>query len=206
LTAAEERIGGAGDLSATIQAAQSGDEDAFRRIYRRIQPALLRYARVLVGSDAEDVTSETWLQIARGFGSFTGGEDEFRAWSATIMRNRALDHLRQARRRPVIALPDEILAELNTYPDTADQALRKLASQRALRMIASLPPDQAEAVLLRVVMGLDANSAAQVLGKRSGAVRTAAYRGLRRLGEMLHAEQRRDMIPQQRDPDHGGRV
>jgi len=41
-------------------------------------------------------------------------------------------------------------------------------------------------VLLRVVVGLDAASAAEVLGKRSGAVRTAAYRGLKRLAERLN--------------------
>jgi RNA polymerase sigma-70 factor (ECF subfamily) len=48
-----------------------------------------------------------------------------------------------------------------------------------------LPPDQAEAVLLRVVVGLDAESAGKVLGKRAGAVRTAAYRGLRTLASRL---------------------
>ena len=53
------------------------------------------------------------------------------------------------------------------------------------RLIATLPPDQAEAVLLRVVVGLDAASAGRVLGKRPGAVRTAAHRGLRRLAELL---------------------
>jgi RNA polymerase sigma-70 factor (ECF subfamily) len=45
--------------------------------------------------------------------------------------------------------------------------------------------DQAEAVMLRVVLGLDAQAAAKVLGKRPGAVRMAAHRGLRRLAETL---------------------
>jgi RNA polymerase sigma-70 factor, ECF subfamily len=40
-------------------------------------------------------------------------------------------------------------------------------------------------VLLRVVLGLDAKHAAEVLGKRPGAVRTAAYRGLNRLATLL---------------------
>jgi RNA polymerase sigma-70 factor (ECF subfamily) len=44
-----------------------------------------------------------------------------------------------------------------------------------------LPREQAEAVFLRVVVGLDAKTAARVLGKRPGAVRTSAYRGVRRL-------------------------
>jgi len=52
-------------------------------------------------------------------------------------------------------------------------------------LIARLPRDQGEAVLLRAVMGLDAKTAAKVLGKRSGAVRTAAYRGLRGLAAYL---------------------
>ncbi|GAB3842628.1 hypothetical protein GCM10029963_16000 [Micromonospora andamanensis] len=52
-------------------------------------------------------------------------------------------------------------------------------------MIASLPPREAEAVLLRAVIGLDAETAGRVLGRRAGAVRTAAHRGLRRLALLL---------------------
>jgi RNA polymerase sigma-70 factor (ECF subfamily) len=54
-----------------------------------------------------------------------------------------------------------------------------------VEFIATLPRDQAEAVLLRVVMGLDAQAVAAVMGKRPGAVRTAVWRGLRKLGERL---------------------
>ncbi|HEX3592520.1 MAG TPA: hypothetical protein VHV74_23100, partial [Pseudonocardiaceae bacterium] len=53
------------DVSAAIALAQRGDERAFRVLYRAVQPRLLRYLRVLVGQDAEDVASEAWLQIAR---------------------------------------------------------------------------------------------------------------------------------------------
>src|SRR5262249_52672813 len=54
-------------------------------------------------------------------------------------------------------------------------------TERALALIRTLPPDQAEAVMLRVVVGLDVAATARVLGKRPGAVRIAAMRGLRRL-------------------------
>ena len=40
-------------------------------------------------------------------------------------------------------------------------------------------------MLLRVVVGLDGPAAARVLGKRAGAVRTAAHRGLKRLARQL---------------------
>ena len=56
-----------------------------------------------------------------------------------------------------------------------------VVKRHLLELIGTLPPDQAEAVLLRAVLGLDAATAGQVLGKRPGAVRTAASRGLRTL-------------------------
>lgn len=171
------------DLSSAVEAARHGDETAFRQLYRAIQPGLLRYLQVLVGGDAEDVASETWLHVVRDLRTFKGDGMGFRRWAVTIGRHRALDHLRRHQRRPVVAIPVEALVDLPGTEDTATSAMQTISTDAALSMIASLPPDQAEAVLLRVVIGLDAESAAQVLGKRSGAVRTAAYRGLRRLNE-----------------------
>ena len=69
--------------------------------------------------------------------------------------------------------------------DVVGAALERLDTDRALALIASLPTDQAEAVLLRVVIGLDAEAAGAVLGKRAGAVRTSAHRGLTRLRALL---------------------
>ncbi|MDX8148065.1 RNA polymerase sigma factor [Lentzea sp. BCCO 10_0061] len=170
-----------------LAAVRRGDEDAFRALYRDIQPKLLRYLQVLVGADAEDVASDAWLQIARDLGSFRGDLDGFRGWATTIARNRAMDHLRRQQRRPVVHGTVEDVAEPAGPEDTAQAALDSAATDAALALIARLPRDQAEAVLLRVVVGLDAKAAAKVLGKRAGAVRTAAHRGLRTLAEHLAA-------------------
>lgn len=177
------------DPSAALRAArEDGDEDAFRVLFRAVQPGLLRYLRVLVGDDAEDVASEAWLQIARDLATFRGDLDGFRGWAATIARNRALDHLRHERRRPASTGQDEQLAEVPAREDTAESAVDSIGTDAALALIATLPRDQAEAVLLRAVVGLDAPAAARVLGKRAGAVRTAAHRGLRKLADLLAAD------------------
>jgi RNA polymerase sigma-70 factor (ECF subfamily) len=173
------------DLSHAVADAQIGDENAFRVLYRAVQPGLLRYLAVLVGDDAEDVASEAWLQIARDLRSFRGDGDGFRGWAATVARHRAMDHLRQLRRRPRPGVPVDEVADLAAGDDTAGLALEAVSTDAALRLIATLPRDQAEAVLLRVVVGLDAPAAGRVLGKRAGAVRTAAHRGLRRLGAQV---------------------
>ncbi|WP_405636715.1 RNA polymerase sigma factor [Streptomyces sp. NBC_01178] len=183
-------LGDDAELTAAVLAAQDGDEDAFRAVYRAVQPRLLGYIRTLVGdSDAEDVASEAWLQIARDLDRFSGDADRFRGWTARIARNRSLDHLRMRSRRPAIGGDETELTTRAAESDTADDAIEALDTDRTMSLIAQLPQDQAEAVVLRVVVGLDAKSAAQALGKRPGAVRTAAHRGLKRLAELLGAEQ-----------------
>ncbi|MFJ8850170.1 RNA polymerase sigma factor [Streptomyces sp. NPDC102437] len=182
-------LGDDAELTAAVLAAQDGDEDAFRTVYRAVQPRLLGYIRTLVGEpDAEDVASESWLQIARDLDRFSGDADRFRGWAARIARNRALDHLRMRGRRPAIGGDESELSERPAESDTADEAMEALATGRTMSLIAQLPQDQAEAVVLRVVVGLDAKGAAQTLGKRPGAVRTAAHRGLKRLAELLRTD------------------
>ncbi|MEV7421178.1 MULTISPECIES: RNA polymerase sigma factor [unclassified Streptomyces] len=181
-------LGDDAELTAAVLAAQDGDENAFRTVYRAVHPRLLGYLRTLVGEpDAEDVASEAWLQIARDLDRFTGDADRFRGWTARIARNRALDHIRMRGRRPAVGADETELASKAAGSDTADEAMEALDTGRTMALIARLPQDQAEAVVLRVVVGLDAKSAAETLGKRPGAVRTAAHRGLKRLAELLAA-------------------
>ncbi|MDC0765933.1 RNA polymerase sigma factor [Streptomyces sp. HD] len=174
-----------GELGAAVARAQEGDETAFAVAYRLVQPGLLGYLRGLVGDDAEDVASDAWLEISRDLGRFKGDGAGFRGWSATIARHRALDHLRRQKVRPRSSALEQDVLELPGPHSTHDQALESISTERALDLVGGLPRDQAEAVLLRVVVGLDAPTAARVLGKRPGAVRTAAYRGLKRLAKQL---------------------
>ncbi|MER6789066.1 RNA polymerase sigma factor [Streptomyces sp. NPDC000658] len=175
-----------GELGAAVTRAQDGDEAAFAVAYRIVQPGLLGYLRGIVGDDAEDVASDAWLEIARDLGRFRGDGAGFRGWTATIARHRALDHLRRLRVRPRSAgLDQDAVLDLPAPQSTYDQVLESLSTAQALERVRGLPRDQAEAVLLRVVVGLDGPAAARVLGKRPGAVRTAAHRGLKRLAREL---------------------
>ncbi|GGT68173.1 DNA-directed RNA polymerase sigma-70 factor [Streptomyces coeruleorubidus] len=205
-------LGDDAELTAAVRAAQDGDETAFRTVYRTVHPRLLGYVRTLVGDpDAEDVTSEAWLQIARDLERFTGDADRFRGWAARIARNRALDHIRMRGRRPAIGGDETELTGRAAESDTADEAIEALATDGTFSLISRLPQDQAEAVVLRVVVGLDAKTAAETLGKRPGAVRTAAHRGLKRLAELLGEDPEADpesagvldALPPQREPRGG---
>jgi RNA polymerase sigma-70 factor (ECF subfamily) len=177
-------------LEGALHAARRGDEAGFVVLYRDLQPRLLRYASALVGADAEDVTAETWLQVARDMRAFSGDLDGFRGWVSTICRNRAMDAARTRTRRPAVPTDAATLADIPGRQDTCDAALDGLSTSWAMKHILALPRTEAEAVLLRAVIGLDAPSAGRVLGKRPGAVRVAAHRGLRRLARAIEDDRR----------------
>jgi RNA polymerase sigma-70 factor (ECF subfamily) len=168
----------------TLARAQAGDEAAFASIFRDVQPVLLRYLTV-IAPDAEDVAGDTWLQVAAGLARFRGGEQAFRAWLFTIARHRAADAGRTRSRRPAVPLVISEAAEQLVSPDAAEAALEAVSARAVVALIATLPREQAEIIMLRVVAGLEATEVARIVGKSPGAVRVAAHRGLRRLADLV---------------------
>jgi RNA polymerase sigma-70 factor, ECF subfamily len=168
-----------------LDAAAGGDEEAFGRLWRDLQPRLLRYFMVAAPAVAEDLASETWLGVVRGLGRFRGNEPAFRAWVFTIARHELLDWRRRAARRATEDLPANGLADQPAPDDPAAAALEGLSTRSALAQVATLPADQAEAIMLRVVAGLGVERVAAIMGKRPGTVRVLTHRGLRRLAERL---------------------
>jgi RNA polymerase sigma-70 factor (ECF subfamily) len=170
---------------AVLSAAVAGDVEAFGVLWRSAHPMLLRYLRVLCGEAAEDVASETWLRAIAKLGSFHGDEQGFRGWLVVIARNHARDVHRHAARRPETLSPDLSEHQMIITPDPAELVLERAGTEAALRLVATLPPDQAEMVALRVVVGLDVADVARIVGRSPGAVRVAVHRGLRTLAGHL---------------------
>lgn len=173
------------DFDRRLRAAQAGDEDSFSELFRSVQPRLLRYLRGIGGGLADDVAADTWLSVVRGLHRFRGDEAGWDAWVFTIARARLVDAQRKAGRTPV---PVDAEAALENRPDdtdVSDSVEEMFSTEAALALIAQLPRMQAEVVLLRHVVGLDVERTAQIVGKRPGAVRVAAHRGLRRLAEVV---------------------
>jgi RNA polymerase sigma-70 factor, ECF subfamily len=173
------------EFAAVLAAAQLGSEAAFSVLWRDGNPALLRYLRVIAPGGSEDVAAETWVQVVRGLSSFRGDERAWRAWLFTTARRRAIDESRRLSRHPVASLAELPRAREPRTEDAAGQAMENLGTAAALAAIATLPPLQAEVILLRVLAGLDTEAVAQMVGRTPGAVRVAAHRGLRRLAQAL---------------------
>lgn len=180
-------------FQAILAAAQDGGEWAVATLYRWLHPALISFLRGRAGDDADDVASETWLAVARGLTTFSGDETAFRSWVFTVAHRRLIDHHRTAARRPATRSlgpvegdgPDARL-DLPGGDDTAAAVEAALIGSEAVRrVVALLPPDQAEIVLLRVVADLPVEQVATITKRRPGTVRVLQHRALRRLADRL---------------------
>ena len=168
-----------------LRLAALGDGAAFATLWRDTHPPLLRYLWVAAGDAAEDLASEVWLEVARRLDRFRGGEPEFRGWLFTLARRRLIDQRRYETRHPELPTGDDARLDGPAADDTVAAALEDISTEAALAFIATLPRDQAEIIVLRVVVGLDATQVAKIVGKSPGAVRIAAHRGLRTLTARL---------------------
>jgi RNA polymerase sigma-70 factor (ECF subfamily) len=173
------------DFAALLAAAQCGSEQAFSVLWRDVNPALLRYLRVVAAEHAEDVAAETWVQVVRGLPRFTGDETAWRAWLFTTARRRLLDQVRLRKRHPSEPLDEISPMDIPRTADAEQVAMDHMATESAMALLSRLPEQQAEVVFLRVVAGLDTEAVAEILGRSPGAVRVAAHRGLKKLATLL---------------------
>jgi RNA polymerase sigma-70 factor, ECF subfamily len=178
------------DLQVLIGAACAGDENAFATLWRHFNPGVVRFLTSLAGpDDAADVASAVWLEVVRGLDRFSGNEAGFRAWLFSIARSRLIDLRRARGRRPQSARePEDSDGGAVADADPAEVHEGRFGTDAAIELIGTLPPDQAEVLLLRVVADLDVATVAELVGKRPGTVRVLAHRGLRRLAARLEAE------------------
>jgi RNA polymerase sigma-70 factor (ECF subfamily) len=175
------------DFTDTLEAAQRGREWALAALWRAFNPRVVRFLHGRDPVAAEDIASETWIRASRSLRAFEGNEAEFRGWLFTIARRTSIDWQRRRARRPsTVTL--EAVAEVADHDDPADRAAGAQELERLLGLVARLPRDQTDVVLLRIVAGLDVGAVAEVMGKRAGTVRVIQHRALRRLAEMLEAE------------------
>jgi RNA polymerase sigma-70 factor, ECF subfamily len=171
----------ADDFDDELVRARSGDETAFMRLWENLHPRLLRYLRVFGCDEVDDVASETWLQVVRDLHRFDGGAADFRYWLFTIGRHRAIDASRTRMRSRLRLMTAAAIVPIVDENPVQDEVLDGLSTEQAVALVAGLSRDQAEAVALRVMAGLDTAAVARILGKSPGAVRIALHRGLRTL-------------------------
>lgn len=176
------------ELDAALAAAQQGAPWALRAIYDELAPRVRGYLRARGAEDSEDLTSEVFLAVFPRLGSVAGGARGLRTLVFSVAHARLVDDLRRRSRRQPTAEYDA-RTDVRTTPSSEDEALALLATDRVRELLAVLPEDQRDVLLLRVVSDLSVEQVAQAMNRSPGAVKQLQRRGL--LALQAHVEQGR---------------
>jgi RNA polymerase sigma-70 factor (ECF subfamily) len=160
-------------VAQTVSAAAKGDQDAFSGLYadyvRLVHAILLgRIPR----RDVDDLVQEVFIAAYTRIGELRDPA-AFGAWIATIARNRATDHLRQAREQ--VELPDELPGGDPIEAET----------MAVLDIVRKLPEAYRETLLMRLVEGMSGAEIAERSGLTPASVRVNLHRGMKLLREQL---------------------
>jgi RNA polymerase sigma factor (sigma-70 family) len=149
---------------------REGYESAFEEIVRRYGKPLTRYAAAIVGSRGEDVTQDAFSKALLALRR-NEAEIELRPWLFRIVRNTALNDLRDSPPTP------ELLAEAIAGGDSpAEELERREELTDLMRRLRSLPEPQRAAIVMREMEGLSHEEIAAALGVSGGAARQAIHR------------------------------
>lgn len=161
----------------------AGDSAAFRVIFERYAPLLLRamLRELYVREEASDLVQQTFLQLHRARADFDASQ-KLKPWVFTIAMNLKREYFRRKKRRPERSLDGEALSE----PAVGALGADRVEAQRTLaRVLATLPADQREVIELHWFDGLEFPEVAQVVGASVNAVKVRAHRGYVRLRAAL---------------------
>lgn len=178
-------------ITALVQLAQGGDQEAFAQIYDRYVDQVYRFVYYRVGSHAlaEDLTSETFLRALRKIGTFSWQGRDIVAWFFTIARNLIADHLKSSRFRLEVSTGDMLDADpAQRAPQAAgpeELTLARLDEGRLLDALKELKPEQQECVVLRFFEELSVAETAEVMGRSVGAIKQLQLRAIRNLSEIM---------------------
>src|SRR5436190_13707151 len=127
---------------------------------------------------AEDLTGETFERALRLWHRFDPKRGSVRTWLCQVARTVALDHLRSERRRTR-------REELAAVPERYEERLAEGLSPEVEAAVRRLTAGEREVIALRVVLDLDAATAARVLGISPTNCTTRLNRALKKLEEAL---------------------
>ncbi len=164
-------------LVEVLPAAQMGEAWALRVVFDELAPRVQGYLRTRGAAEPEDLTSEVFLAVFPRLSTVTGGAAGLRTLVFSVAHARLVDDLRrQGRRGP--AVPYDPQRDDRVSPSSEDEAFDQLAVERVRTLLGTLPADQRDVLLLRIISDLTVEQVAVAMGRSPGAVKQLQRRGL----------------------------
>jgi RNA polymerase sigma-70 factor, ECF subfamily len=173
-------------------AAKAKLDREFTELYRAHLRDVYSYSYYRVGNhhDAEDLTTQTFLQAYRHFerAQRESNGRPLRPWLIRIAHNLAANLYRDRSRKPQTNI-DESTMPLPATHTTEDLVEGRDELARILEGVDQLPDDRREALIMRFALGMDNREIARALGRTDGATKVLIHRATRQLQEIVGQEQ-----------------
>lgn len=172
-----------------------GEQAALAELYDRFSRPLFAVAvRILQdAAEAEDILHDVFVTVWEKARDFQATRGNAFAWTATLTRNRAIDRLRSRRRRAELlaaSAPGD-LGYTESGADDQDLGNTLWLKEKAgavRRAVATLPPEQREAVELAFFGGLTQQEISANLSAPLGTIKARIRRGLLKLRDLLRPQ------------------
>ena len=177
-----------------VERAKAGDEDARERLVAKCRPLLRRWARGRLPrhardlADTEDLVQDTLVNAMRNLPNFKWErEGALYCFLRQALRNRVIDEVRRANRRPLQQPLEDDAAGREKSP--FDQLVDREKHEQYESALARLRPIYREAIVGRIELQLSYDELAAALGKtNANSARVTLMRAVQRLIEEMDRE------------------
>lgn len=170
-------------IESVINRAKHGDSDAITQLYETHVDKIYRYIAYRVpDTEAEDITSDVFINMVEGLKSYTYTGAPFEAWLYKIASARIADYYRKSKRTQHSEL-DERLSSDSPAPE--DTLILTQEQQLIREKLHALGDDQQTLLLLRFVERKSHEEVAEIMGKTVNAVKVMQHRALTRLAKLM---------------------
>jgi RNA polymerase sigma-70 factor (ECF subfamily) len=176
--------------SELVARSKAGDVEAFGQLYARYERMVYRMAICMLGDpdEADDIKQNTFIKAYRAIESFRG-DASFASWVLKVATNLCRDFLKVRGRRREVALVPAIEAQVYDPSvfgrDPARLYERQEFDRLVARVLAALPSNYREIIVLRDVEGLSYAQIGEVVGASTASVKLRLFRARRSLRERM---------------------
>ena len=168
-----------------VERAAGGNFGAFGELYSIYLDRIYRYVfyQVKDKMTAEDITEEVFVKAWKAINSCKGKGKTFSSWLYRIAHNHMINTLRSMQK--CTSIEGKNLAEVG---DTKLEVETGLERQELLEVIADLPENQRQVIILKFIEGMDNREIKKIMGKNEGAIRILQMRALAALRQKLSSK------------------
>jgi RNA polymerase sigma-70 factor, ECF subfamily len=173
-----------------LRRANRGDDVALRIVYEQYYVPVYQFIRLRVDDvqTAEDLSANVFFAYVKACRERKGPRKSLRGWLFRVARNELYDHFGENHRIRQDVLDDWLLTETDTEPGPELQMLRTERTEALHEAIQKLTVDQQEVIALRFGQMLSLEETADLMGKRTNAIKQLQLRAVNSLRRRLEQQ------------------